>query len=55
MKCIGKFNEGIMEYLLRTIGLKDISSEYDSKHLIVTAQQIRPGRIENVENQIKNS
>ncbi len=54
MKSTGKFNEGIMEFLLNSIGLKDISPAFDSQHLIATAKQIRPGRIENVETKLKN-
>jgi hypothetical protein len=54
MKSTGKFNEGIMEYLLTSLGLKDLRSEYSSKQLLATANQIRPGRVENVASKIRN-
>jgi hypothetical protein len=54
MKRIGKFNEGIMEYLLGSLGLRDLRSEYISKQLLATANQIRPGRVENVASKIRN-
>jgi hypothetical protein len=48
------FNEGVMEYLLTSLGLKDLRSEYGNKQLLATANQIRHGRVDNVASKVKN-
>jgi hypothetical protein len=54
MKSNGKFNEEIMEFILDSLGLKDLRSEYGIKQLLATADLIRPGRVKNVASKIRN-
>jgi hypothetical protein len=50
----GKFNEGVMEYILAALDFSDRRSEYIKQQLLATANQIRPGRVDNVASKIEN-
>jgi hypothetical protein len=53
MKRSGELNEGIMEFLMTSVGFKDLRPQYKVPALLENADKVRNGRVTNVASKIK--